>query len=83
MIGLGVVGYMGGGDAAPGVAENQSSVDQTDDATPAGEAKNTRMSLTALIPAFFGSALSLCGVLALDESKLKHAMHVVAMLAVL
>lgn len=35
--------------------------------------------ITALIPAFVGGPLILCGLLALKESLLKHAMHAAAM----
>jgi hypothetical protein len=41
------------------------------------------VSPTALIPAFVGGPLILCGLLALKETLLKHAMHVAAMLGVL
>ncbi len=40
-------------------------------------------SVTALIPAFFGAAMLLCGVLALKQSMRKHAMHAAAALALL
>ena len=36
-----------------------------------------------MIPAFFGAPLLLCGVLALKESMLKHAMHGAAMVGLL
>lgn len=37
-------------------------------------------SFTALIPAFFGVPLILCGLVALKESMLKHAMHAAAVI---
>ena len=40
-------------------------------------------SVTALIPAFVGGPLILCGLIALQENMLKHAMHAAAMLGVL
>ena len=40
-------------------------------------------SMTALIPAFFGLPLLICGVVALKEKLLKHAMHVAAVLGLL
>jgi len=40
-------------------------------------------SATALIPAFVGVPLLLCGLLALTERYLKHAMHAAAMLGLL
>jgi hypothetical protein len=42
-----------------------------------------KQSWTALIPAFVGGPLILCGLIALKESLLKHAMHAAAMLGVL
>ena len=39
--------------------------------------------VTAFIPAFVGVPLILCGLIALKESLLKHAMHVAAMLGVI
>jgi hypothetical protein len=41
------------------------------------------VSLTALIPAVVGAPLALCGLLALNERWLKHAMHAAAMLGLL
>ncbi len=38
---------------------------------------------TALIPAYFGAALILCGLVALKESLLKHAMHAAAMVGLI
>lgn len=40
-------------------------------------------SVTALIPAFFGVAMLLCGVVALKQAMRKHAMHAAAALALL
>lgn len=40
-------------------------------------------SLTALIPLAFGSLLELCGVLALNPARKKHAMHGASILALL
>src|SRR5262245_60304369 len=40
-------------------------------------------SITALIPAFFGAPLVLCGLIALKESLLKHAMHAAATIGLL
>jgi hypothetical protein len=40
-------------------------------------------SVTALIPAFVGGPLILCGLIALKESMLKHGMHAAAMFGVL
>lgn len=41
------------------------------------------ISVTALIPAFFGLPLIVCGFIARDEAKLKHAMHGAAVLGLL
>jgi hypothetical protein len=38
---------------------------------------------TALIPAYFGIVLALCGVVAFKESLLKHAMHLAAMVGLI
>lgn len=38
---------------------------------------------TSLIPAYFGAALILCGLIALKESLLKHAMHFAAMIGLI
>jgi hypothetical protein len=38
---------------------------------------------TALIPAYFGAALVLCGLVALNERLLKHAMHFAAMVGLI
>jgi uncharacterized membrane protein HdeD (DUF308 family) len=37
-------------------------------------------SMTALIPAFFGAALIVCGVLAFSDKLRKHAMHLAAVI---
>jgi uncharacterized membrane protein (UPF0136 family) len=42
-----------------------------------------KASPTALIPAFFGGALALCGLLALKDNLRKHAMHAAAALALI
>lgn len=42
-----------------------------------------KVSPTAMIPAFFGIALGILGLLALKPNLRKHAMHVAAMLALL
>jgi uncharacterized membrane protein len=48
-------------------------------ATPGEDGK---ISPTALIPAFFGAALILCGVLAFKDSLRKHVMHLAALIGV-
>ncbi len=42
-----------------------------------------KQSVTALIPAFFGTPMMVCGVLAMNPKFLKHAMHGAAMLGLL
>jgi len=78
LIGLGFLGYAGGGQAAEAPAAN-AAVDGAD-TEPAAPAKK---SPTALIPAFFGIGLVVCGILAFKESMLKHAMHGAAMFGLL
>lgn len=39
--------------------------------------------MTALIPAYIGAALAICGIVALKEKFLKHAMHAAAMVGLL
>lgn len=41
------------------------------------------MHKTALIPAYFGAAIALCGIIALNANLRMHAMHGAAMVAVL
>ena len=50
---------------------------------PLGLPAPEHLSGTALIPAYFGAALVVLGLVALKESLLKHAMHLAAMLGVL
>jgi hypothetical protein len=42
-----------------------------------------KVSMTALIPAFIGGVLALCGVLAFNEKLRKHAMHFAAMVGLI
>ncbi len=83
---LGLVGYFGTPAAPAGAAADDAetaaaAADETDTGTakpaPAGR------SVTALIPAFVGGLLVLCGLLALNEQYLKHAMHAAAMVGLL
>ena len=50
---------------------------------PLGLPAPEHLSGTALIPAYFGAAFVVLGLLALKESFLKHAMHLAAMLGVI
>jgi len=49
----------------------------------AGYGLSDAPSKTALIPAFFGIPIIICGMLGLKEKFLKHAMHAAAVLGVL
>lgn len=49
----------------------------------AGYFGSGRASVTALIPAFFGAPVLVCGFLAAKHERRKHAMHVAAALGVL
>ena len=77
LIGLGVVGYAGDGPAST------SSDVESESAAESSPAVAKKKSVTALIPAFFGVALLFCGLLALKESLLKHAMHGAAVIGLL
>ena len=75
LIGLGLVAYFG----------------STPKSLPQGEVKQLegdgavggKLPITALIPAFFGAPLLVCGLIAMRESLLKHAMHAAAMIGLL
>ena len=75
LIGLGLVAYFG---STP-KSSPQSEVTQLD----GGGAIGRKLPITALIPAFFGAPLLVCGLIALRESLLKHAMHAAAMIGLL
>ncbi|MEM9658897.1 MAG: hypothetical protein AAF961_11100, partial [Planctomycetota bacterium] len=55
----------------------------TEQAADAADSSTGKKSVTALIPTFFGAVLVLCGVVALNESLLKHAMHAAAAVGLL
>lgn len=86
LLGLAALGYFGtdGSPASTDVSstESNASTDGTE-SSALSEAKPSKRSFTALIPAAFGIPLLLCGILALDERKLKHAMHIAAMFGLL
>lgn len=85
LIALGMYGYFG----APGSETKQPAAEApadgaeaTADAAEAEPGKKT--SITALIPAFVGAPLLLCGLVALGGGKVRmHAMHGAAMLGLL
>ncbi len=67
---IGCVGYFGTPTAEPSSPENNAA--ETADAAPAAPSKR---SVTALIPAFVGAILLVCGLLSFNEGMRKHAMH--------
>ena len=75
LIGLGLVAYFG---STP-KSSPQSEVTQLD----GGGAIGRKLPITALIPAFFGAPLLVCGLIAMRENLLKHAMHAAAMIGLL
>lgn len=78
LIGLGVLGYAGSGTPQANISSETTT---ETDAAPATEP--AKKPVTALIPAFVGITLLLCGVIALKESLLKHAMHGAAVVGLL
>ena len=82
LIALGVVGYMGGG-SAPASDAPEPAAEASDDSKTDSEAGENKKSVTALIPAFVGAILLLCGVVALKESARKHAMHLASVVGLL
>ena len=80
LIGQGLYGYYG---ATPSGTEDSAAETATEPAAEAGDQKKGT-SITAMIPAFFGAPLLLCGLISLAGGKARmHAMHVAAMLGVL
>ena len=75
LIGLGLVAYFG---STP-KSSPQGEVTQLD----GGGAIGRKLPITALIPAFFGAPLLVCGLIAMRENLLKHAMHAAAMIGLL
>ena len=78
LIALGVVGYMGGSPAAETTESTTAETTET-----AAEEPEKKQSITALIPAFVGGVLALCGIVAMNESMRKHAMHGAAVVGLL
>ena len=69
LIGLGLIGYVG---TSPSAEPADTSSGAAEDTVAAPAAKK---SVTALIPAFVGGILLICGVLANQDAMRKHAMH--------
>ena len=78
LIGLGIIGYAGGSPTPDTMEPTAESADES-----ASVERGKGKSITALIPAFVGVALALCGILALNESMLKHAMHAASVVGLL
>ena len=83
LIGIGIVGYTGAGSASPDAASEVESAAGGDAAVADESADPGKKSVTALIPAFVGSVLLLCGVVAFNESAKKHAMHAASVVGLL
>ena len=79
---IGVVGYLGS-DSGSSTVDTQS--DQTaEQATDSAEVEKPKgKSVTALIPAFLGSLLTVCGLLAMSEARRKLFMHIAVALGFL
>ena len=75
LIGLGLVAYFG---STP-KSLPQGEMTQLE----GGGEISKKLPITALIPAFFGAPLLVCGFIALRENLLKHAMHAAAMIGLL
>lgn len=74
---LGLVGYFGTSAQTPAdTAQEQADSNTPKNATP-------KHSITALIPAFIGVILLLCGLVAMNESFRKHAMHLAVLIGLL
>ncbi|MEM8680109.1 MAG: hypothetical protein AAGF97_12215 [Planctomycetota bacterium] len=80
LIALGLVGYYG---STPTADSGEPPAGEVSDAEAAAEASTGKRSVTALIPAFFGSVLLLCGLGALSEKMRMHAMHAAVLVALL
>ena len=76
LIAVGSLGYLGSVPAPPAAngAEDVAESVETDGESTETTAKPKR-SVTALIPAFIGGILLVCGVVALNEGFRMHAMH--------
>ena len=89
---IGALGYLGSSPSEPDSnAKTSESTATSDIATSENAAEGQAVakkeskgrSVTALIPAFLGIPLLLCGLVAMKESARKHAMHAAATLGLL
>jgi hypothetical protein len=74
---LGLLGYFGTSSPTPATtAEEQADSSTAKSVTP-------KRPVTALIPAFIGVILLLCGLVAMNEGLRKHAMHLAVVIGLL
>ena len=76
LIGVGLVAYFG---SSPKVELRQEETSQLEGISPVSK----KLPVTALIPAFFGTPLLICGLIALNEKLVAHAMHAAACVGLL
>ena len=76
LIGVGLFAYFG---SSPKIDLQQSDVAQSEVTSSGGK----KLPITALIPAFFGTPLLICGLIALSEKYVAHAMHAAASVGLL
>ena len=74
---LGLVGYFG----TPSPTPADTAQEQTDSST--AKSVTSKRSVTALIPAFIGVILLLCGLVAMNEDLRRHAMHLAVLIGLL
>ena len=73
LIALGILGYTGA-ETSPTPTE-PDTVAAGESAAEAADVEKPKKSVTALIPAFVGAIIAVCGVVALSEGMRMHAMH--------
>ena len=78
LIGLGLVGYL-----VIGPESSKPASDSTATYTDPVESSSGKRSVTALIPAFVGILLGICGAIGLNDNLRKHAMHAAAVVGLL
>ncbi len=76
LIGVGLFAYFG---SSPKVELLQEETSRLEGASPISK----KLPITALIPAFFGTPLLICGLIALNEKYVAHAMHAAASIGLL
>lgn len=82
LIFLGLFGYFGD-SGVQGAIDPEAIPNSSETQPSAGEPAPNKRSVTALIPAFTGVLLLLCGLVALVERWRMHAMHAAAAIALL